>query len=318
MPLQQFDRPGLAARLAGLALPEQCPEIVTASAAEDAVHGTTSKFLLRLADGAEVEAVSIPMAADGHRTVCVSSQVGCKQGCGFCRTARMGLVRDLTVQEIVGQVIAVNRATGRAARNVVFMGMGEPLDNAPVVAQAARILTERCGCGLAWGHITISTVGRLAGLARWAGVGLGRANLAVSLHAADDGVRAALIPGARLESVAALRSALGGISLPRGRHLLLAVVVIPGVTDTPPLIEALARWIGDLPALVNLVPFNPFPGVPWRAPAHGEVLAMRDALLARGLHARTRVTKGRDALAACGQLATRGGAVVPASRILPP
>ncbi len=310
--------PGLTIRLAGLAAREQCPSIVTISETEDAVYGTTSKFLLRLADGAEVEAVSIPMTAAGHRTVCVSSQVGCKQGCGFCRTARMGLVRNLAAHEIVGQVIAVNRATGRTARNVVFMGMGEPLDNAPAVAQAARVLSERCGCALAWHHITVSTVGRLAGLARWAEAGLGRANLAVSLHAADDAVRAALIPAARLEPVAALRSALGAISLPRGRHVLLAVVVIPGVTDTPPLIEALARWVGDLPALVNLIPFNPFPGVPWRAPTPAEVLAMRDALMARGLHARTRVTKGRDALAACGQLATRGGAAAPAATIFSP
>jgi len=309
-------RPGLITRLEAFAAAEQCPSIVAQSEAEDPVYGATSKFLLRLADGSEVEAVSIPMAADGHRTVCVSSQVGCKQGCSFCRTARMGLVRDLTAHEIVGQVVAVSRATGRPARNVVFMGMGEPLDNAAAVAQAARVLTERCGCALAWNHVTISTVGRLSALARWHELGLGRANLAVSLHAADAMVRATLVPAARIESLEALRDALGAITLPRGRHMLLAVVVIPGVTDTPPLIEALVRWIGDLPAMVNLIPFNPFPGVAWRAPSHDEVIAMRDALIAHGVHARPRITKGRSALAACGQLATRerrisGGGTAP-------
>jgi len=297
--------PGLVARMQTLAAPRQCPVVVERSEAEDPVYGTTTKFLLRLADGAEVEAVSIPMTADGHRTVCVSSQVGCKQGCTFCRTARMGLVRNLAAHEIVGQVVAVNHATGRPARNVVFMGMGEPLDNADAVAQAARILSERCGCSLAWDHITISTVGRLAGLARWESLGLGQANLAVSLHAADDTVRATLVPAARIESLAELRSTLGSIRLPRDRRIMLAVVVIPGITDTTSLIDALVQWIDGLPVLVNLIPFNPFPGVEWRAPTLEESKSMRDAILARGIAARLRVTKGRDTLAACGQLATR-------------
>ncbi len=306
MPLWQeaaAARPGLIAQLGALAAGEQCPVVVAHDEAEDPLYGNTSKFLLRLADGAEVEAVSIPMTEDGHRTVCVSSQVGCKQGCAFCRTARMGLVRDLTAHEIVGQVVAVNRATGRPARNVVFMGMGRPLDNAEAVAQAAGVLSERSGCGLSWEHITISTVGRLAGLSRWEELGLGRANLAVSLHAADERVRASLVPAARIEPLAELRAALGALRLPRGRRIMLAVVVIPGVTDTPPLIEALVRWIGDLPALVNLIPFNPFPGVPWRAPTRDESWAMCQALDARGIAVRLRVTKGREVLAACGQLA---------------
>jgi len=217
----------------------------------------------------------------------------------------MGLVRNLAAHEIVGQVVAVNHATGRPARNVVFMGMGEPLDNADAVAQAARILSERCGCSLAWDHITISTVGRLAGLARWESLGLGQANLAVSLHAADDTVRATLVPAARIESLAELRSTLGSIRLPRDRRIMLAVVVIPGITDTTSLIDALVQWIDGLPVLVNLIPFNPFPGVEWRAPTLEESKSMRDAILARGIAARLRVTKGRDTLAACGQLATR-------------
>jgi len=259
-------RPGTLRQLAALAEVEQCPEVVLQMPAEDPLYGTTTKLLLRLADGREVESVAIPMAAGGHRTACVSSQVGCKQGCAFCRTARMGLVRDLAAHEIVGQVVAVNRVLGQPVRNVVFMGMGEPLDNPLAVAQAAAVFSEHPGLSLAWSRITISTVGRLDGLAAWEDLGLGSANLAISLHAADPGVRAALVPAARIESLVELRLALGRIALPRGRRIMLAVVVIPGVTDQPLLLDALHAWIGDLPVLVNLIPFNPFPGVAWRAP----------------------------------------------------
>lgn len=278
------------------------------------MHGPTAKLLLRLADGREVESVGIPMTGDAHRTCCVSSQVGCKQGCAFCRTARMGLVRDLAAHEIVGQVVAVNRADGRSVRNVVFMGMGEPLDNAAAVAQAARVLNDVHGLSLAWDHITVSTVGRLAALARWEELGLARANLAVSLHSADPAVRAALVPAARVEDLAELRAALGRVPLPRGRRIMLAVVVIPGVTDSAAQIDALRRWVGDLPALVNLIPFNPFPGVDWRAPTADEVRAMCDAIYARGIAVRARTTKGRDALAACGQLATARAKPLPPRR----
>jgi 23S rRNA (adenine2503-C2)-methyltransferase len=313
--------PGLIDRLTRLAAVEQCPSTVAEVQSEDSCYGNTAKLLLRLPDGREVESVNIPMTGDQHRTCCVSSQVGCKQGCAFCRTARMGLVRDLTAHEIVGQVVAVNRSGGRPVRNVVFMGMGEPLDNAEAVAQAARILTDVHGLSLAWDHITISTIGRLAALARWEELGLAKANLAISLHSADPAVRAALVPAARIESLAELRTALGRLPLSRDRRIMLAVVVIPGVTDTTGQIEALQRWIGDLPALVNLIPFNPFPGVDWRAPTTDEMRSMCDAVYARGIAVRARVTKGRDALAACGQLATARAKPLPrpdSSATIPP
>lgn len=297
----------LLARLATLAYPEQCPSPTSQIAAEDPAYGTTTKLALRLADGAEVEAVSIPMNHDGHRTVCVSSQVGCRMGCGFCRTARMGLVRNLTAHEIIGQVVAVACATGQAPRNLVFMGMGEPLDNAEAVAQAVLVATDRSGLSLAWDHITVSTLGRLAGLARLVELGLHRANLAISLHAADDAVRAALVPPARLEPVAGIRQALVELqpALPRGRRYMVSVVVIPGVTDTPGLLAALAAWCAGLPVLVNLIPFNPFPGCDpaWQAPSVEAMRLASDRLYAFGIPVRMRVTKGARALAACGQLA---------------
>jgi 23S rRNA (adenine2503-C2)-methyltransferase len=292
------------ARLTALADPEQCPLPVAQSCSADPSYGTTTKLLLRLADGREVESVSIPMTRAAHRTCCVSSQVGCKQGCAFCRTARMGLLRDLAAHEIVGQVVAINRGDAKPVRNVVFMGMGEPLDNTSAVAQAARVLTDVHGLSLAWDHITISTIGRTAALECWPDSGLQRAHLAISLHSADPAVRAALVPAARIEDLQQLRATLDRIPLGRGRRIMLAVVVIPGVTNTPDQIDALQRWIGDLPALVNLIPFNPFPGVDWQAPSTGEMSGMFEALLARGIPVRSRVTKGRAALAACGQLAT--------------
>ncbi|MCS6970470.1 MAG: 23S rRNA (adenine(2503)-C(2))-methyltransferase RlmN [Planctomycetota bacterium] len=305
-PHWRAELPALARRAAELAEREQAPQIVERWQASDPPYGVVEKFRLRLRDGAEVETVSIPMAADRHRTVCVSTQVGCRQACAFCRTGQMGFVRNLTAAEIVGQVVAVDAATGRPARNVVCMGMGEPLDNAEAVAQALRVLADRNGLSLAWSHLTVSTVGRLAGLARWRALGLQRAQLAISLHAADDELRAALIPSARLEPLAELRRALAELPLPRQRRLLIAITVIPGVTDAPALLDRLCAWISGLPALVNLIPYNPIPGRAWRAPTAHEMLALRDALDARGVPVRLRVTKGRALLAACGQLATAG------------
>ena len=309
------DAAPLLGRLATLAEREQCPPVTSQIAAEDPAYGTTSKLALRLADGAEVEAVSIPMNHDGHRTVCVSSQVGCRMGCAFCRTARMGLVRNLSAHEILGQVVAVARATGQAPRNLVFMGMGEPLDNAEAVAQAVLVATDRAGLSLAWDHITVSTIGRSAGLARLTALGLHRANLAISLHAADDAVRSALVPPARLEPVAEIRRALLELApaLPRGRRYMVSVVVIPGVTDPPGLLAALAAWCAGLPVLVNLIPFNPFPGCnpAWRAPTTGEMRLASDRLYALGIPVRMRVTKGTQALAACGQLARGRSTGVP-------
>ncbi len=294
-------------RLAALAAPEQCPELVTHASESDPEHGTTTKLVLRLADGREVESVGIPMTKDTHLTACVSTQVGCRMGCGFCRTARMGLVRNLSAHEIIGQVIAVERACHRSVRNVVFMGMGEPLDNIAAVAQAVRVLTDRSGLALAWNHVTVSTVGRIAALAQVVGHGLNRANLAISLHAADDAVRAALVPTARRERVADLRQALTAIPLPRGRRLMISAVVIPGVTDRPELVAALAEFCNGLPALINLIPFNPFPGCDptWQMPTTAQMADMSRAINARGIPVRKRTTKGVNVLAACGQLATR-------------
>ncbi|MCK6489419.1 MAG: radical SAM protein, partial [Planctomycetes bacterium] len=234
--------PGTLARLAALVAGEQAPPVVARQTAEDPGLGTTTKVVVALADGRRVEAVHIPMAEGGHHTACVSSQVGCRMGCGFCHTASLGLVRQLAAHEIVGQVLAVQRATGKAVRNVVFMGMGEPLDNPLAVAQAVRVLVDPCGLGLALRHLTVSTIGRPEALARLGEWGLERINLAVSLFAADDDLRSAFIPANRSGGLAALRQALLALPLGRGRRVMLSVVVIPGINDGPAAVADLAAF----------------------------------------------------------------------------
>ena len=294
--------PGICARLQAHAVCDQVPPITETLQAHDDDQGTTTKVLCRLSDGSSVEAVLIPMHAGGHHTVCVSSQVGCKMGCSFCHTAKMGLIRSLEAHEIVAQVLAVRRATGCRPRNVVFMGMGEPLDNIEAVAQAVRVLTGPGGPSLAHRHITVSTVGRVDVLARWCELGLDRINLAVSLTAADDDVRSELMPVNRLHPLAHLKQALLAIPIPAGRRILISCVVIPGVTDSPAQIRDLIRWLNGLQVLVNVIPYNPIPSRAWRAPTLTEITVVVDQLESAGIPVRLRLTKGDAVMAACGQL----------------
>ena len=295
-------RPGTIATLAAAAAEDQLPPVTDTITAHDDELGSTTKVLCRLDDGQAVESVLIPMHGAGHHTVCLSSQVGCKMGCSFCHTARMGLVRSLAAHEIVAQAVAVHRATGTAPRNAVFMGMGEPLDNAQEVARAVRVLTDGAGLALRHRHITVSTVGRVDGLARWQELGLERINLAVSLTAADDAVRGELMPVNRLYPLEQLKRALLAIPVRGDRRILISCVVIPGITDAPAHIDALIAWLAGLPVLVNLIPFNPIPSRTWRAPSESEVLAVRERLDGAGIPVRLRLTKGDAVMAACGQL----------------
>ncbi len=298
--------PGVRARFAAAAIRDLVPLITGQREVHDEAIGATRKLLLQLPDGAAVETVAIPMGVeDGHpdhHTVCVSSQVGCKMGCTFCQTAKLGLVRQLAAHEIVAQVAAVSRHLAISPRNVVFMGMGEPLDNAPAVAQAVQVLTDVHGWRLQRRHVTISTVGRADILSRWAELGLTGINLAVSLFVADDGLRAEFMPVNRAHPLAELKAALQRIPLTSKRRILVSVVVIPGINDTPDQCQHLIRWLHGLPALVNLIPYNPIPDRPWRAPTSDEITAMRMALEQARIPVRIRTTKGDSVMAACGQL----------------
>ncbi len=294
--------PGVLARYAALADEAQALPVVAQIVAGSAEHGPTTKLALRTDDGRRIESVLIPMAGGGHHTVCVSSQVGCRMGCGFCHTATMGLVRQLRPHEIVAQVAAVRAHTGIAPRNVVFMGMGEPLDNPEAVAAAVRVLSDVGGFAIGRRHITVSTVGRIDGLRRWRQLGLEGVNVAVSLTAADDGLRSELMPINRAMPLAELKAALAEVPLSRSGRILVAVVVIPGITDAPAQVDQLIAWCRGLPVLVNLIPFNPIPSRPWRAPDDAEVAAVRARLDAAGIPVRRRTTKGDQVMAACGQL----------------
>lgn len=262
----------------------------------------TRKLLLRFADGAAIESVLIP---DPPRlTLCLSSQVGCAMGCRFCATARMGLQRNLTADEIVAQVFAARRELGPGTRitNLVFMGMGEPLHNYDAVVAAIDILTAEWGCGFSPRRVTVSTVGllpRLERLTRDTSV-----NVAVSLVAATDAVRDRLAPVNRRYPLAQLASVCRHLPIPQRRRITFEYVMLAGVNDTPADAKRLIGLLRGIRAKVNLIPFNPFPGCEF-SPSPAETIERFQAqLLEGGLHATIRTSRGSDIRAACGQLAT--------------
>lgn len=259
----------------------------------------TVRHAVRLADGAIVEAVAIPHPQ--RSTVCLSTQAGCARGCLFCETGRLGLQRQLAPEEIVGQFAAVCRhlaARGRALpTNVVFMGMGEPLDNLDAVLAAAEVLTDRCGFALAPRRITLSTVGvvpKMRELFRRS-----RYRLAVSLHAANDEVRKALLPVARSWDLAALRGAIAESPEP----VLIQWTLIDGVNDGDAHAQELLDFCAGLNVRVNLIPLNPGPEETLRAPPMERVRAFQKRLSDAGQRAFVRLPHGQEVGGACGQLA---------------
>ena len=278
-----------------------------ASAVVESAHvnpDETEKLVVRLCDGQRVEAVLVPMRSD-RWTLCVSSQVGCAMACTFCATGTLGLTRSLTAGEIVAQVMAARAHTSGGARRLtrlVFMGMGEPLHAYDSVRDAISVLMDDHGLGLGSKHITVSTVGlvkRLADLARDTG---GRIQLAISLHAGTDETRRAIVPTARTTSLATLRDAVHAWPLPGSRAVMVEVVVLPGVNDGDADLDGIAWFMEGLRGVVNLIPFNPFPGAPFTPPTEAQVLAMDAGLRARGVHTRIRWPRGRTVSGACGQL----------------
>jgi 23S rRNA (adenine2503-C2)-methyltransferase len=259
-----------------------------------------TRLVFRLSDGLVVETVVIPMAH--HHTVCVSSQVGCRMGCRFCETARLGLLRPLTVAEIVGQVYAVKVVMGLSVRNVVFMGMGEPLDNLDHVIQAVRVLEDQRGLNIAKRRITLSTAGLVDGIRRLAALNWPQLKLAVSLNAGDDAVRSALMPVNRRYPMAELKSALRDYPLARGNVLLIEYVLIKGVNDRSEDARRLAEYLQDLPVRVNLIACNPRRGTDLEAPAEADILRFLEWLTRYKLFVRRRRSKGAAVGAACGQL----------------
>lgn len=267
----------------------------------------TEKLVVRLADGARVESVLIPMREDRY-TLCVSSQVGCAMGCAFCATGTLGLTRSLTAGEIVAQVHAARahvEARERRLSRLVFMGMGEPLHAYDAVRDAIRVLLDPHGPCFGAKHVTVSTVGlvpKLRALARDTG---GRIQLAISLHAGTDATRRQIVPAARKWPLAELRDAVHEWPLPGSRAIMVEYVVLPGINTTDAELDGVADFMGDLRAVVNLIPFNPFPGAPYTSPTPDQVLDTQARLQARGVRTNVRWPRGRDVSGACGQLMLR-------------
>ena len=262
--------------------------------------GETVKWLWTLHDGALVE--SVLMHYEGRSTVCISSQAGCAMGCTFCATGQAGFERHLTVGEIVEQVVRATaraRADGRRLSNVVFMGMGEPMANYDRVLGAARRMHD--DLGLSARSLTVSTVGVVPGIRRLATEGL-PVNLAVSLHAADDGLRETLVPLNRQYPLAEVVDACRAWTDATGRRLSFEWALIDGVNDRPGDAARLADLARPLRAHVNLIPLNPTPGYPTRGTPPAGVRAFRDRLRALGVNATVRANRGTGIDAACGQL----------------
>ncbi|MBM4343164.1 MAG: 23S rRNA (adenine(2503)-C(2))-methyltransferase RlmN [Deltaproteobacteria bacterium] len=297
-------RLGRQARAVAEAVMQAPPGVVVRQVAV-AADGTR-KLLVALPDGALVESVVIA-ATDGDRTtLCVSSQVGCGRRCTFCETGRLGLVRNLESSEIAAQLLLARahwepvRGARPPIRNVVFMGMGEPLDNLDAVADAVAVMTDPVAGGLSWRHVTVSTVGVAWKLPDF--FAKVRANLAVSLNAPDDDRRARWMPINSRCDLASLKAALQQ-HLPADRDVLVEYIVFDGHNDRDADADLLIRWLGGLPARLNLIVANPGPDRHLRTPTMDRVRALHQRLLAAGIRAMVRHPHGRDIGGACGQLA---------------
>jgi 23S rRNA (adenine2503-C2)-methyltransferase len=267
------------------------------------------KWALGLWDGQRIESVLMPKAS--RRTLCVSSQVGCPLGCLFCMTGAGGFVRDCSSDEIVGQYLAARRllpAGENPITHIVFMGMGEPLLNCEAVFEAVRRLTDPQAVGLSPRRITVSTAGVVAGIRRLAAASLG-VKLAVSLNASTEDQRGRLMPLSRRDRLEDVLDACREFPLPHRHRITFEYVLFDGVNDS---IED-ARRIGEMSrgirCKINLIPFNPVPGIlPFRRPAEERVAQFQQILLDMNYTACIRHSKGADVGAACGQLAGHAGA----------
>lgn len=274
----------------------------------------TEKFLFALADGRRIESVFIPDTP--AMTFCVSTQVGCAMACAFCLTGKMGLVRHLTAGEIVAQVRALADALGlrNETFNIVLMGMGEPLHNYDNTMKALRILTDAHGFALPPRRITLSTVGLVPAIERLATEPL-MPNLAVSLHAATESLRAELVPTGRRYGVREIIEACRRLPLQKRRRITFEYVLLAGVNDSPEEAERLARLLGGLRAKVNLIPLNAAPGIPFERPSDEAIDRFARILAGRRITVSVRKSRGRDIRAACGQLIVEGGRRSPAQRV---
>jgi len=302
---------GLVAVLAANTLTTWLP-VARDTASSD---GFTRKYLLRLGDGRQVETVLMRFA--GRATACISTQAGCAMGCVFCATGQMGFERHLTTAEIVAQAMHVSRVlaeTGERLRNVVLMGMGEPLHNYDATIAATRILCDTAGLALSPSRMTLSTVGVVPGIVRLAD-DREPVSLAVSLHAATQDERAAMIPVAKAWPLEALMEACRYYCDTMDRHIFYEWTLIAGTNDGPEAAHALGRLLSSQRAHVNLIPLNPTEGYDGLPTHHRAAKAFQAVLAEYGLPSTIRQRRGIDIAAGCGQLAAQAHQSNPPLRV---
>jgi 23S rRNA (adenine2503-C2)-methyltransferase len=287
------------------------PDVVQVERSTD---GTT-KFLLRLDDGKLIESVYIP-DTPAH-TFCLSTQVGCAMKCAFCLTGKMGMDRNLTAGEIVGQVRILARELGLLDTrfNIVLMGMGEPLHNYDATMKALRILADEHGLAVSPRRITLSTVGVLPALERLATEPL-MPNLAISLHSTTEAQRDLLVPINRKYGIEELLDACRRFPLKRRERITFEYVMLKDVNDAPEDARRLVRLLSGIQAKVNLLPLNEAAGIPFERPSDAAVNRFAKILAERGVTVSVRKSRGRDIRAACGQLITDTGRTVSPGRRL--
>jgi 23S rRNA (adenine2503-C2)-methyltransferase len=307
------------ARMSSIAKPTQqkLAERFVIGRPEAAVVQTSSddtrKFLFRFRDGQEAETVYIPDRQEDRGAVCISSQVGCTLSCRFCHTGTQALARNLGAAEIVGQFMAARDSYGewpspkgetpRLLSTIVLMGMGEPLYNYENVAKAMRIVMDGEGIGLSRRRITLSTSGVVPMMDR-AGDELG-VNLAVSLHAVRDDLRDEIVPLNRKHPIAELIAACRRYpAASNARRITFEYVMLKGINDSEADAHELVRLIAGIPAKVNLIPFNPWPGSPYETSTGKAIDKFAAIVMDAGFSSPVRTPRGRDILAACGQLRT--------------
>jgi len=291
-------RPELAARLAAETI-----GVLPVRATIDSADGHTRKVLLGLADGAAIETVL--MYFRGRATVCVSTQVGCAMGCVFCATGQMGFRRHLSPGEIVAQVVHAERALrarGETLRNIVLMGMGEPLHNYEATMAALETVMDHRGLAIGPRFITLSTVGVVPGIRRLTAERRPM-RLAVSLHGATDEERARLVPPARRWPLSELMAACRDYTTTLSRRIFFEWTLIDGQNDGPTQADALGRLLAGMDAHVNLIPLNPTLGYDGQPTAGQAARAFQAVLASYGLPSTIRQRRGIDVAAGCGQLA---------------
>lgn len=264
----------------------------------------TRKYLFEVEQADLVETVMIKQPA--RMTLCVSSQVGCAMGCRFCRTATMGLRRQLGASEIIRQVLGVIDDAvhfGDMFQNMVFMGMGEPLHNFEGVTTALRILKDGAGLGLSGRKITISSVGLVPAIEAFGREGID-VNLAISLNATDDETRSRIMPINRKYPIERLLQCLRDYPLPRRKRITIEYVMLAGVNDREEDLRRLPRLLQGLPVKVNLIPYNPNAGLDFQTPSNETISRWQREIMRHGMETTVRWSKGKDIDAACGQLVT--------------